>query len=98
MPESGREVYGPHTSDRPGPVHCQDRVNQPAGSPHFRDVKGTFSDVRDFLPVSHQADRKHTGSARNQACTHAREILTVADWSRREEVPGREGEGAIGGW
>lgn len=59
---------------------------------------GIYPGVRDFSPVSHQADRKQAGSARNQACTHAREIVTVADWSRRDEVPGREDERAFGGW
>ena len=33
--------------------------------------------VRDFAPVSDQADRKQTGRARIQACTRAREIVTV---------------------
>ena len=59
---------------------------------------GISPGVRDFSLVSGQADRKQAGSARNQACTHTREIVTVSDRSRRYEVPGHEGEGAIARW
>ena len=59
---------------------------------------GVSADVRDSSPVSDQADRKQTGSVQSQACTHAREIVMVAERSRRDEVPGCEGEGVIGRW